>query len=217
MLIIFDLDDTLINTDDCIVPIMYREALRAMVNAGLKVDSFEDALELIKQIDQTSPSGEAALAGFLNTIGAEDTFLAAGIKRYYEDISVPFIDRLEGANEIIRFLRQNHQLALVTKGVQEQQWMKIKMSGINHHCFSKIIVVENGSKKEHYQKVLEELNYSPSQACVCGDSFERDLLPAKELGMKTILMRWGRGKKVPPDETEIDYCISELKEIKNIL
>lgn len=48
MLIIFDLDDTLIDTSGCITHFKLEDALNAMVSQGLPVVDFRESLHLLK-------------------------------------------------------------------------------------------------------------------------------------------------------------------------
>ena len=69
--------------------------------------------------------------------------------------------------------------------------------------------------------ILEELKKRPEETIVIGDRIKQDLLPAKELGLFTIQMRWGRGKRsFSSTEYKIDteiYSLLELPEaIQNI-
>lgn len=222
MLIIFDLDDTLIDTSGCIIPIKLSNALNAMIAAGLKIDFVDDSLCLLTELDNHSSSGKETLSRFMNTINADLKLLDVGLKEYYGGNNVNngvnfSIRALEGANEVLNLLKKNHKLALVSIGINRQQFMKIKKAGLNKDAFSRIIITRKGDKKMHYQQLLDELGFNSHDSYVCGDSFERDLLPAGELGIKTILLRWGRGKKSPPPVGAVDYSINNLREILNIV
>jgi FMN phosphatase YigB (HAD superfamily) len=106
---------------------------------------------------------------------------------------------------------------LVSKGKPHQQFLKLKNSGIDSTIFSRIIFSEEENKKPHYQKILEELGFSPTQTVVCGDRIGRDLVPAKELGCRTIQMKWGRGAKSQESMDHVDFCITKLSQLKRIL
>jgi len=62
---------------------------------------------------------------------------------------------------------------------------------------------------EMFRMVCESMVYKPENAISIGDQLESDIIPAKAIGMKTILIR-GRSDKA-------DYCISSLDEIPSIL
>jgi len=58
----------------------------------------------------------------------------------------------------------------------------------------------------------EKLGLLPSQVTVVGDSLEKDILPASEVGFSTIWLRgegWGNESSVPKDTLQIS-CLEEL-------
>ncbi len=218
MLIIFDLDDTLIDTSGCITPVKLEDALHRMVENGLKLPDFEQGLELLKRLDGTSESSSRSLAEFLEILNADAFLLEVGVREVYENIPADLpVFPLEGACEVLNDLSSDHQLALVTIGKPAQQMQKLKKAGIDSGLFSKIAVSEERNKKIHYKKIIEDLGYASSEVVVCGDRIPVDLAPARELGCKTIQMRWGRGLNSTGFKSDVDYSISHLKELKDII
>jgi putative hydrolase of the HAD superfamily len=211
LLIIFDLDDTLIDTSGCITPIKLEDAVHRMVNEGLHLPNVSEAIEMIKRLDDSAESARHTLLEFLEIHGAEERFLEIGLKEIYENISsdIPVFP-LDQVEEVLSELVMNHQLAIVTMGKKEQQIGKLKKAGIDSAIFSKIVVCEEGSKKPHYQGIAEELSCSSSEVVVCGDRILSDLTPAKELGYKTIHMRWGRGLHISGPKKDVDYTVYQF-------
>ena len=218
MLIIFDLDDTLIDTSGCITHYKLEDALHAMVKAGLAVPDFSAALDLLRRIDRTAESAREALSEFVDILGFDKTILDVGIKEIYENPSSDLpIFPIDGATELLYDLGQQHQLALVTVGIPQHQMDKLKKAGIDSRIFSKISVIEERNKKPHYQKIVDELGYSSGEVLVCGDRIPIDLLPARELGFKTVQMLWGRGLNSLKSRGDVDYFISKICELKEIV
>ncbi len=218
MLIIFDLDDTLVDTSGCITPFKLEDALRVMIREGLVLPDFNEGLDLLKRLDMSSESSKHSLAEFLEILNADASLLQIGIKEIYENISsdIP-LSPLENVIEVLTELQEEHDLALVTVGKKIQQMEKLKKAGIDSSVFSKIIVSEERNKKPHYQVIVEELGYASSEVVVCGDRIAVDLSPARELGFKTIQMRWGRGLNSTGFKNDVDYVVSRFKEIKEIM
>lgn len=218
MLIIFDLDDTLIDTTGCITPIKLESALARMIQAGLEIDDFHAALEQFLRLDRSAESGRKALSEFLEIIQAPRSFLEVGLKEIYEtscaDISV---EPTEGALEIIEQLSLHHELAIVTIGRMQQQFEKMKNAGIDTAFFSKIIVCGGPDKGPSYRQVVQQLGIAPSDVVVCGDRIATDLSPARALGFKTVHIRWGRGCNSVGPKSDVDYTISKLASIKEFI
>ncbi len=219
MLIIFDLDDTLVDTSGCITPLRLERALRQMLQAGLRVPDSHQALHQLQQINQTAISSKEALQAFLNLYGCPihegSEILKIGLQVIYEDdeIDMP-LNSLEGAQMVLNELSAAHEIALVTQGREVQQMAKLKKASIDSSLFSKIIVSEDRNKKGHYQAIQAELRYLAEQVLVCGDRILIDLVPAAELGFRTVHMRWGRGLY---SHGSADHVIDSLHQIKAIV
>lgn len=189
-----------------------------MLDAGLPLPDPQQAYEMLLRLDKSSESARHALSEFLELHDADSRFLEIGLKEIYENISndIPLF-ALEHAHEVLAELSGLHQLALVTIGVQHQQFDKMKNAGIDSSIFSKIIISEQRDKKPHYQTIVNELGLSPSDVLVCGDRIALDLKPGRELGFTTVHMRWGRGRQPRGSESEVDFSISQLSELKEII
>ncbi len=218
MLIIFDLDDTLVDTSGCVTYYKLEGALEAMVKAGLVLEDFSQGLELLRRLNETAFSAKAALAEFIELLGADPLFFEIGMQEIYESAlpDLPLFP-LEGAVELLSLLKIYHRLALVTVGNPSIQMQKLKKAGIDSSVFSKILVTKEIDKKPLYQQILDELGVSNREVLVCGDRISRDLTPARQLGFKTVLMKWGRGLTATLPSRDVDYSISSLNELKGII
>jgi len=62
-----------------------------------------------------------------------------------------------------------------------------------------------------YRLAAERLALAPREIVMVGDNFERDVRPAKAIGMGTIWLR--RGDDAPPEKGVADRVIDELAEV----
>ena len=60
---------------------------------------------------------------------------------------------------------------------------------------------------------VEALGLSPEQVVVVGDSMEKDILPARQVGCRTVWLRGEQWSDVPVDESLPDLIITDLKEL----
>ena len=130
---------------------------------------------------------------------------------YIEEL--PFDNHLfDGTLAILDYLIVRYQLHIITNGFEEVQYKKLKNSGIFHY-FSTITTSEEvGLKKPNplvFNKALEKANAIPNQSVMIGDSFEADILGAKNIGMETIFYNY-RNENVP-SEYNIINALSEIK------
>ncbi|MBS0628905.1 MAG: HAD family hydrolase [Verrucomicrobia bacterium] len=209
MLIIFDLDDTLIETSKCLTPLYLRFAFEAMGLAG--------TLEELIEINEKALSSKVAIREFWSKRSEKQEILQAGLEALKRPLpSDVTIEPVPGAKEVLVTLQAHHTLALVTAGHAELQLQKMKKAGIQPAQFSKLIVGSGPSKKSDYQRVLVELNVAPGEGVVCGDRVEIDLTPAKELGLYTVHFQNGRGLVHSTPRESVDLTIKTLKELKEV-
>jgi len=79
--------------------------------------------------------------------------------------------------------------------------------------------VEIGVSKpdpEIFRIALRKLNLSPAQAIFVGDSYERDIMPAQQLGVRTIWLK-GPNPRIPENAEPPDCEISSLMELEAIV
>ncbi len=69
---------------------------------------------------------------------------------------------------------------------------------------------------EIFQTALERLGLPPGETICVGDSFERDMIPTRELGMKTIWLK-GPHPRVPANPGPVDAWISSLSELEALI
>ncbi len=229
MLIIFDLDDTLVDTTGCITPIKLKMALVKMIEAGLAVSDFSEAHEHLVRIDRAAESGKEALRKFIEMMQAPMHFLEIGMREMYETscVDIP-VAPCQGALELLEELSESHLLALVTMGQAPRQMDKMKNAGIDSALFSKIIVCSGSDlesplgsgfrsgKGPHYEDVASEFGCTAPEILVCGDRISADLSPAKALGFTTVHIRRGRGRNSIGPKNDVDHTIDELVELKEI-
>jgi putative hydrolase of the HAD superfamily len=67
-----------------------------------------------------------------------------------------------------------------------------------------------------FQKALDALHVKGEEAYVIGDSYDRDIVPAKQLGCITIWLR-GRSWKNTAEISKADYIVVSLDELPRLL
>ncbi|MNP66811.1 Pyrimidine 5'-nucleotidase YjjG [compost metagenome] len=102
----------------------------------------------------------------------------------------------------------------LTNWFYEIQTNKLKKTNI-YDYFEEVYCIDNSylkPNKNAYKKLLDKYN---AQNCyMVGDSFEYDIMGAKNLGISTI---WYNKKNKQVYNNISDYTVSTLYDIKNIL
>lgn len=206
-MIIFDLDDTLIDTSGSVTPHKLRDVIDAM-----KIPSPERAYRELLSLNEGAKSSKEALILFSARyqVPWEEALKAMSSPLPF-DFKIPLT---LGAKEILTYLVDSHHtMALVTGGDPFFQMEKLEKSGIDPSIFSNIAIPEDSNKKPYYQALAKAFSFPPGEILVCGDRSAMDLLPAHELGFRTFLRRWGRGLK-GAKETWMEGEIVNLLELK---
>jgi FMN phosphatase YigB (HAD superfamily) len=214
LLIIFDLDDTLIDTSGSITPLKLKEAF-SLLTAGR--GSLEE-WEMLLQINRASSKTKDALAQFAHQQGCAAAQLHEAVASLSSPLppTLPQVPCTPKAKEVLASLAPLATLALVTGGHPPLQMEKLKKAGLEASFFSKIAIPEDSVKKPFYKACAEEFSAIAQEIWVCGDRIEMDLAPAHELGFRTLHMRWGRGLQVQTPSW-VDHAIKDLTQLKSCL
>lgn len=99
---------------------------------------------------------------------------------------------------------------------------RLKEFGILQYIDLVVASAEEGVAKPDrriFEIALHRANCIPEQAIMIGDRIDNDIVPAKELGMKTIWLKQGFGKywRITSELEKADYEINNLSELFNII
>lgn len=218
MLLIFDIDDTLVDTSGTLLPPLLKNALLVLQKRGVSIGDFDAAYAALRRLDAASISSEEALHEFVELHGGSSKDFEEALREIYAPKELPStIDPVEGALILIADSVKKHTLSIVSKGKEEIQKEKLRRAGISDQFFDHMLISETRQKKEQYQKILNSSGISSEKVMVIGDRIERDLTPAKALGMTTVHIKWGRGLGYTGIKTDVDYTITSLTELRAIL
>ena len=128
-----------------------------------------------------------------------DTFKALGIEvsdSLIKILAEEYLDFLkkentlmEGAVEILEYLKDKYRLHILTNGFIEVQTEKMQNSGIAHYFEHLITSEETGKLKPHpdvFKHALQKAGTFPHKSYMIGDNFQSDVLGARNVGMHAI-------------------------------
>jgi|Deesub1362A_J573_1020465.scaffolds.fasta_scaffold00222_48 HAD superfamily hydrolase (TIGR02253 family) len=126
-----------------------------------------------------------------------------------------------GAVELLNSLMGKFKLGLITNGPARVQKEKINKLDIQKYFDIILISGEIGVAKpnpEIFKLALKNLKVHPENAIFVGDSYEYDIVGAKRIGMKTVLISDSNTDKFFPNkEVTLDYHVSSLGDLKKII
>jgi len=127
-------------------------------------------------------------------------------------------DTIRSVRPMLSACRQKHRLGVVSNFYGNLRAACADL-GIEEY-FDVIIDSTNvGARKpdpEIFKISLGELGIAPRDALVIGDSYERDIVPAKSIGCVTVWLR-GRSWKEPSETSSADFVIHSLADVYSFL
>ncbi len=225
--IAFDLDDTLLDTSSCLLPVATAESCQAMMGAGLQC-SQDECQKKRKEIAQTDPRNSIfeSLALALQPELSGDSQLLnniveAGKRAFYErEVNDPLV-LCDGALEVLQECFNKYDLFLVSAGDRNTQNQKIDNLGIRNFFKDCLIAdpKENMSKLECFQTILNIYpKLEPNQFLSVGNRLDTDIGHAKQLGWKTCYMKYGEYVNMTPvnDFEKPDFQIKGIHQLTKV-
>jgi FMN phosphatase YigB (HAD superfamily) len=200
--IVFDLDDTLLDTHAQLIPQASREACERMIAVGLATD-LQSCLVARDEIAQTAGRRnlfENIVQRFGTRGSPADAVAEAGFKAFYDRRVESTISLAPGLRDTLRDLRNSYGLHLVTAGHPETQQEKLKILEMRP-LFDSITIVNtfaNETKRQAFEKIASQTIGAPPRHLSVGNRLDTDIAPAKELGWKTCWVRYGEYARSTP-------------------
>ncbi|MEM7826056.1 MAG: HAD-IA family hydrolase [Candidatus Aenigmatarchaeota archaeon] len=215
--IIFDLDNTLIDfikmkREAC------RAAVKAMIKKGLKIPFKKAFEELMKTYFEVGIESNKAFEKFLQKQGVKnEEILEAGIKAYLEE-KKKFLKPYPKVKTVLKKLKNlGMKVVIVTDAPKIKASQRIESLGIGKYL--DLLIGKEDTKKEKitskpFEFAAKKLGLSVKEMLVVGDSIKRDVKPAKRIGMKTVLAKYGQVEK---EKGKADFEIERIEDLLKIV
>ncbi len=217
--LIFDLDDTLIDTHGQLVQEAHWQACLAMNAAGLSVHP-DELMQTRQHLLVTQPREEinALLA---NHFGFTcQTIIKAGFDAYFN----PVFSELDLFPETLPLLQkwaQSLPLYLVTSGYEQAQRRKVELLGIEA-LFQQIFYVDIArlqGKREVFAEIHQALGGDPREMWVIGDRITNEIVAGNALGMTTVWICQGECAHILPqsEQEQPDFTVKQIHDLDGLL
>jgi FMN phosphatase YigB (HAD superfamily) len=193
-----------------------------MVMAGLEMDEQEAYDQLIKKYFDVGIESNIAFSEFLKEIGKFDHKVLAAAINAYLDAKSKCLKPYPNVKQTLSFLQKKGVLlSIVTDAPKTKAYQRLLGMGIEPF-FSFVVGYEDTNSLKSsglpLMLALEMLrkklpNVSREEILMVGDSVERDIVPAKKFGLRTVLSKYGQKKQVPGKP---DYELSDFKQLLEI-
>ena len=217
--IIFDLDNTLLDFIK-MKQFAVKAAITAMNEAGLNVDEEKAYQEILDLYVNKGWENQQVFDDYLNqTIGeVSNKILAAGIVNYRRAREATLLVYPNVNKTLIELTKMGIKLAVVSDAPSREAWMRLYYLNL-HHVFDPVLTYDDtGVRKpspKPFQMALDYLKLKPEEALMIGDWPERDVVGAKQIGIKTIFARYG--DTFGTVDSGADWDINDIYEVVNIV
>ncbi|MGV8141782.1 MAG: HAD-IA family hydrolase [Candidatus Woesearchaeota archaeon] len=214
--IIFDMDDTLIDFRKR-KKILIEESVKAMVNAGLKENVNELISEFNKFYWDTGIEDQKIFEKFLiKKYNHVDYKILAHAIIAYRRANAPLLKPYPHVTEVLGMLKEKKmKLALLSDAPKLNVYTRLVEVGMDD-IFDIIITADDvGAIKPSplgFKKIMKTFDVEASECLMVGDSPARDVIGAKNVGMKICLAKYSCYEDV-----QADYSINSIQELLDIL
>jgi len=223
--IIFDLDNTLLDFVK-MKQFAVKAAITAMIEAGLDVDEKKAYQDIFDLYIKKGWENQQVFDDYLNqTVGkVSNKVLAAGIVSYRRAREATLLVYPNVNKTLIELIKMGIQLSVVSDAPSREAWMRLYYLNL-HHVFDPVLTFDDtGVRKpsaKPFEMALDILQSSPDEVLMIGDWPERDVVGAKQIGMKTIFARYGDtfgtvDSGADWDVNDIYDLVSIVKELNNV-
>ena len=189
-LIIFDFDNTLVNTRDATI-----KALKYIYKRINPKISFKKFLEICNKFEKNYNFKRREWFYYFT----KNWKKAKELEKIYWKIVMKNTKVFNGVKETLKKLKRKYKIVLLTltdgkRGIKMKRIKKLRLD----KYFDKIYIgMENvreyKPKISAFKRILKDFKVKPKEVIMVGDSYERDILPAKKLKIFTISFKKRNG------------------------
>lgn len=218
-LVIFDLDNTLVDFMK-MKRMAVENAVDAMIDAGMDIPK-KEMLEKIFHVYKREGIEDQKV--FDKTLEQEFGFvdyriLAAGIVGYKKAKEFALSLYPHVTMILTKLITMNVHRVIVSDAPRLQAWTRITSLGLQHFFEHVVAFEDTGERKpspKPFIKAMEYFHVKPEETLMIGDWVERDIVGAKNLGIRTAFARYG--DEFGTQQSGADYDLNDIKQILDII
>ena len=217
--VIFDIDNTL--TDFMKMKrAAVDSAVEGMIDAGLKVEKAQMVEKIFELYWKEGVEDQKIFDKVLTReFGAIDyKTLAAAIVGYRRAKAGSMALYPHVGLTLAELMKMGIRMAVISDAPRLEVWLRIVSLGL-HHSFDRVITSEDtGFKKpspQPFRKALEVLGTKPDETIMVGDWAERDMVGAKNLGIRTAWAKYG--DTFDTKESGAEFELDDIYELVEII
>jgi HAD superfamily hydrolase (TIGR02253 family) len=217
--VVFDLDNTLMD----FMKMKRRsieEAIPAMIDAGLSVTK-EEANKVIDEIyKEKGIEYQQVFDLFLQRVNNKIDYkiLSAGIVAYRRAREAALIPYPHVYSTLNKLLKLGILMGILSDAPVKEAWLRLAYLNF-HHIFDSVVTFEDTGKRKPnaapFLAMLKKLEVRAEEALMVGDWAERDIVGARNVGMKTAFAKYG--DTFNTEEHNADYELNDISELIDII
>ncbi|HEY9841026.1 MAG TPA: HAD family hydrolase [Candidatus Obscuribacterales bacterium] len=216
--LVFDLDDTLMDTYGQLVMDAHRQACAAMQRAGLDIP-LEELMATRLHLLQAQPRHEVNELLAAQYGCSDPEVIRTGFETYFNP-EITALEPFPGVPELLAALSRESELFLVTAGFRQTQEKKIQTLGLAGY-FREICYVPADraqGKDEAFVYLQGKYGWDFTEMIIIGDRIHNEIAAGNRLGCHTIWLRHGEFAHLEPEgpheqPTLIAEHITQLPEL----
>tara|TARA_Y100000588_G_C14070300_1_gene845493 strand:- start:156 stop:839 length:684 start_codon:yes stop_codon:yes gene_type:complete len=217
--VIFDLDNTLLDFMK-MKSMSIDAAIYGMIEAGLDLDPKFAKKNIYMIYDEKGYEYQEVFNQFIIEVCGEIDYryLAAAIVSYRKAKEASLTLYPDVNSTLIKLSKMGMKLGVVSDAPSREAWIRIFSLNM-HHVFDKVVTFDDTNKrkpsKEPFQKIIDEFNIPANEMIMVGDWPERDVIGAKQVGMKTAFAKYG--DTFGTINSGADYDLENISQLYNIV
>lgn len=217
--IVFDLDNTLVDFMK-MKKRSIEEAIPAMIDAGLPI-TYKECDNFISEIyKEQGIEYQRVFDMLLQRVlqHVDYKILSAGIIAYRRAREAALIPYPHVYSTLNKLLKSGIKLGILSDAPTKEAWLRLAQLNFIHTFDAVVTFNDTGERKPHpapFKAILNKLNVKPEETLMIGDWAERDILGAKNAGMKTAFAKYG--DTFNTQDHGADFELNDISELVGII
>ncbi|HEX9614428.1 MAG TPA: TIGR02253 family HAD-type hydrolase [Bacteroidota bacterium] len=217
--VVFDLDNTLVDFMG-----MKRRAvdaaIAAMQDAGLDLPTDEIRARIDEIYKQKGIEFQSVFDELLYDVFSKIDFkiLSSGVVAYRRAREAALVPYPHVTMTLMELMKMQLRLGVVSDAPAKEAWLRLSYLNL-HHIFDAVVTFDGTGERKPapgpFKKVLRKLDVKAQEALMVGDWAERDVVGAKQVGMKTVFARYG--DTFGTVHSHADYDVTDIAELVGII
>jgi putative hydrolase of the HAD superfamily len=217
--VVFDLDNTLLDFMK-MKHTAVKAAVSSMIFSGLDIDQDVAIKKIYSIYNSQGYEYQEVFDSFLkDTIGKVDyKILASGIIAYKKAKENSLMLYRNVDETLLSLTKMGLKLGVISDAPSREAWIRICSMNLEHTFDAVITLHDQGihnPSPEPFKEAIKSLKINAEETLMVGDWPDRDIIGAKNVGMKTAFAKYG--DTFNTKNSGADYVLEDISDLINII